>query len=128
MRATAESGAVAGHLQFGHHPDSAVARISNHIADFLLRVIRSAGTHFVQFGKFPALEAEPLVVGKVPVKNVHFHSFHAVQVAANDFDGCEVARRVDQETTPGETRSVINCYSGRPEAFARNVDELQESL
>ena len=62
----------------------------------------------MKFGKFAALRAETLVIGNVPVENVHLHGFHTIQVALEDFDGNEMAARVNQQAAPGETRLILD--------------------
>src|SRR5439155_261969 len=48
-------GAMAGHIEFRHHPNTAIARVGDQVADFILRVIKGVGAQFVKFRKFPAL-------------------------------------------------------------------------
>src|SRR5882672_4537327 len=69
---------------------------------------RGVGARFMEFRKFLALGAEPLVLREVPVENVHLHGFHAVQIAANHFERDEMARGIHHQTAPRETRLVLN--------------------
>ena len=54
--------AVSGHVELWDHADAALTRVGDHIAHFALRVIQPVGSHFVQLGKFLALDAEALVL------------------------------------------------------------------
>src|SRR5205823_123079 len=65
--------AVAGNIKFRDYADAAIPRISNHVADFFLRVIPPVGAQLLQLGKSLAFDAEALIVREVPVKNIHLH-------------------------------------------------------
>src|SRR5579871_3470938 len=52
---------VSRHVEFGYHADAAIARVSDHVANLILRVIVAIGTELVQFWKALALDPESLV-------------------------------------------------------------------
>ena len=85
--------AVAGNVELGHHADAAIVRVGDELANFFLRVEHAVGTGAGQLGKYFALDAEALVVGKMPVQHVHLHRGHAIEIALEHIDGNEVAAR-----------------------------------
>ena len=56
----------------------------------------------VSLGNYLALDAESLIVGKMPVQHVHFHRGHTVKIALEHVDGNEVAADVDHRAAPGK--------------------------
>jgi hypothetical protein len=54
---------VSGHIEFGHHADSSVRRVSDNFPDLFLRVKQPVRTHLVQFGKLFGFNAKSLIFG-----------------------------------------------------------------
>src|SRR5882762_6749059 len=121
-------GAVAGHVEFGDDANAAIAGVGDEVANFVLRVVETVGAQGVELGELFAFGAEALIFGEVPVEDVHFHSFQAVDIALEDIEGDEVAGYVDHEAAPRETRFVLDGDGGGGEAVGGNFDQLQESL
>ena len=120
--------AMAGHIEFRHHANAAIARVGDQVADFILRVIKGVGAQFVKFRKFPALRTKALVLREVPVENVHLHGFHAVEIPANDVERNKMAGGIDHQTTPWETRLVLDRECGYGKSVGRHIHELQKCL
>ena len=55
-------GAVSRHVEFRDHANAALARIRDHVADLVLRVVEAIRAHFMQLGEFLALNAEALIL------------------------------------------------------------------
>ena len=72
---------VARHVELRHDADAAVARVLEDLARFLGRVEVPVRAQAVKPREARALDAEPLVLGQVPVQDVELHRGHAVQVA-----------------------------------------------
>ena len=119
---------MAGHIEFRHQANAAIARVGDQVADFILRVIKGVGAQFVKFRKFPALHTKALVLREVPVENVHLHGFHAVEIPANDVERNKMAGGIDHQTTPWETRLVLDRGCGYGKSVGRHIHELQKCL
>ena len=61
-------------------------------------------TPCLELGEWLALDAESLVVGEMPVEDVHLHGGHAVEIAFERVHWDEVAADVNQEAAPRKTR------------------------
>src|SRR5712672_4578326 len=109
-------GAVAGHVEFGDDSNAAITGVGDEVANFVLSVVEAVGTLRVELGEFFAFGAEALIFGEVPVEDVHFHGFEAVEIALEDIERDEVAGDVDHEAAPGETRLVLDGDGGSGEA------------
>ena len=59
---------MAGNVELGHHANAAIVRIGDEVANLLLRVVAARRTLAVQLREMLALDAEALVVGKMPVQ------------------------------------------------------------
>src|SRR5260370_38703243 len=92
------------------------------------RRVKVIGTHFVQFSKLLALDAGTLIFRAVPVEDVHFYGFHAVEISPYDLEGNEMAGGIDHQTAPGETRLVLNRDRWRGKSIGRNIHELEKRL
>src|SRR6266849_1899107 len=101
-------GAVPGHVELRHHADAAVARVFDDLANFFLRIKNPVGALLVQFGKFPALSAESLIFRKVPVKDIHLHGFHPVQIALYGVERNKMPARVDHQPAPRKARTIFD--------------------
>ena len=121
-------GAVPGHIKLGNHANPAIPGIGDQIVHLVLRVIKTVGTHFLQLGKLLAFHPEALVIGQVPVKDVHLHGSHAVKVAPDHIRRDEVAADINHQASPDETRGVMNRDCRHRKAPGRCLDELQKSL
>jgi hypothetical protein len=119
---------VAGNVELGHHANAAIAGVGDELADFVLRVIHAVGAHAGEPGKFLALDAESLVVGKVPVHDIQLHCCHRVEVALEHLDRDEVAADVEHQASPREARLVFDGDSGNGESGGGGLNQLQESL
>src|SRR5882762_7794121 len=54
--------AVTRHIKLRDHADPTLGSVGNQFTGFRLRVKQSVGTHFMQLGKFLALDTETLVL------------------------------------------------------------------
>ncbi len=82
----------------------------------------------MQLGKFFAFHAKTLIFRKVPVENIHFHGFHAVDIPLQNFHGHEMAARIDHQATPGKARLIVNRYRWSGKSLRRHGHQLQKSL
>ena len=98
--------AVSGNVELGDHADAAIVRVGDEVANFVLRIEHAVGAHARELGKYFALDAESLVIGKMPVQDVQFHCGHRVEVALEHVDGNEVAADVDERCRARE--SAVN--------------------
>src|SRR5687768_11850675 len=79
-------------------------------------------------GKFLALDAESLVLGQMPVKNIEFDGRHCIEIACENLGRLIVAGDIDQQTAPGETRLIVNPDSWQVESLTIAPEQLQKSL
>ena len=103
---------MARHVEFGNHADAAVARVLDQVVDFVLRVVKTVGTQFMELREFFALDAKALIFGEVPVEDVHFHGFEAVDVSFEHIERNEMARGIDHQSAPGKARLIVDCDGG----------------
>src|SRR4051794_22240344 len=96
------------HVEFWNYSNAAVVCIRNHLAYLILRVVEPVRTHFLQFGEALALHAEALVFRKVPVKNIHLHRGHSIEIAFDDGDRHEVSTGVDHQSSPWKSRLIVD--------------------
>jgi hypothetical protein len=75
-----------------------------------------------------ALHAEALVLGEVPVEDVHLHRGHAVEVALQDVDRDEVPAGVDQEAAPAKAGSILDGDDRKSKAARARLDEIEQRL
>ncbi len=75
----------------------------------------------MKFWIFLALGAEALVLREVPVEDVQLHRFHTIDIPANDVEGNEMARGIDHQPSPWETRLVLNRNDGRCKSIGGNI-------
>src|SRR5262249_11902683 len=88
----------------------------------------AVGTQFLKLGEFLALHPEALVVRQMPMKHVHLHRFHTIEVALDDVERDEVAANINHQTAPDETWSVMDAYDRNGKNRGRGFDQLQEGL
>ncbi len=119
---------VAGHIKLRNHAHAAIARIGDHVADLRLRVIQTVGAFLVEARKFLALDAESLVVRKVPVKYVHLHGGEPVNAALDGRDRQEMTRDVQRQSAPPEARLIGDIDRRRSESIGAQSNQLQQSF
>ena len=119
---------VAGHIELRHHADAAIMRVGNEVANLSLRIKHAIGSRLGELGKLLALDAESLVIGKMPVQHVHFYRSHAVNVALKHVERDEVAADVDQQAAPGKARLVLDGDRGGRESSGSDLHELKKRL
>src|ERR1700686_1514766 len=101
-------------------------RIRDEVANLSLRIKHAIGSRLGQLGKFLALDAESLIVGKMPVEDVHFYCGHSVEVAFEHVERNEVAADVDQQPAPGKARLVPDSHRGGCESGWSDLYELKK--
>ena len=69
---------MTGHIELRHNADATGARIADNLPRLFLGVELPVGPHAGQLRKYFALDAEALIVGKVPVEDVQLDGRHAV--------------------------------------------------
>src|SRR5579863_8573219 len=119
---------MARHVEFGNHPNTSVVGIIDDAADFVLRVVEAVGAESLELRKELRFDAEALIVGQVPMEDVEFHGGHAVEVAADDGGGHEVAGNVDEKAPPGEAGMVVDGDAGNSPPVLGVGDELREGF
>src|ERR1700730_1652098 len=119
---------MARKIELRHHPNAPLPRIRNQSANLILRVVKPIRTHLVQFRKLSALHPKALIFRKMPVKYVHLHDFHAINVPAQYFQRNKMSPRIDHQSTPRKARRVLDSYSRRGKSVWRYANELQKSL
>src|SRR5260370_30301331 len=97
---------MARDIEFREHAYAAIMRVGNEVSNLCLSVIQTVGSHFVQLRKAFALDPKALIIGKVPVQNIHLHRGHSVQVALEDVQWNEMAADIDEQAAPGEARLI----------------------
>ena len=115
-------------IELGQHADTAIVRVGNQTTNFVLRVIQTIGTHFVQLRKLLGLDAEALVVGKMQVQNVHLHRCHSIQIALKHIDRNKVAANVNEQSAPGEPRLILYRSCRHSKSIHARFDQLQKGL
>jgi hypothetical protein len=111
--------------QLGHHPNSAGTRVINYLAYLALGVVEAVRTQSLQFWKAEAFDAEALVVGQMPVKDVQLDGCHAVQGAQDDWDRFKMARTVNQQTAPSKAWLIGNGDCGKDVSARLFLDKLK---
>ena len=119
---------MAGNVELREHADATIVRVCQKFADFVLRVEESLGAHFVQLRKLLALDAEALIVGQVPVHDVHLHRRHSIQVALEHVQRNEVTADVDEQAAPGESRLILDRDRRYGKSLPGGFHQLQECL
>ena len=121
-------GAVARQVELGNDANSAVTRIRNQAADFILGIVEAVGAQFVEPWKRFAFHAKALVVRQVPVEDVHFDRFHAVEISTDHIERNEMPDRIDHESAPRKARPILNCQGWDGKSFRRYIDQLEKRL
>src|SRR5260370_40883172 len=108
-------------IEFREDAYGAIMRVGNEVSNLCLSVIQTVGSHFVQLRKAFALDPKALVVGKVPVQNIHLHRRHSVQVALEDVERNEMAADVNEQTAPRQAGLALywadRCGETLPAGF-----------
>ena len=105
--------AVTGYVKLGHDANAAIARVRDDLFDLFLRVVVAVGAELVQLRKLLALDAEALVFREVPVKDVHLHGRHRVEIALEHLHRLEVTRDVDHQPAPWKARPIVDLNAGK---------------
>ena len=126
-------GEVAGHFNFGNDRDVEFLGVGHDIANLVLRIeiravllvgpilavfqigiigIGARSSHGRQFRIFLHFDAPALVVGQVPVEEIHLVISHDAQHLLDFLDREEVAAHVEHETAIGEARRVVDGNAG----------------
>jgi hypothetical protein len=119
---------VAGHVEFRNDANAAILRVGDELPNFRLRVVQAVGAHLLQLRKSLALDAEALVVGQMPVQNVHLHGGHTVEVALEHVQRNEVPAHIDEHAPPGKPRLIFYGDGRHGEAGGRDLDKLKKGL
>ena len=119
---------MARHVELGDHADAAIARVRDHLAHLILRVVLAVGAHLLQLRKALALDAEALVIGKVPVEDVQLHGRHAVERALHVRDGIQWRATSSISPRQGKRGWSSMVTAGTPNPPAVQIDQLQEGL
>src|SRR5260370_36985787 len=119
---------MARDIEFREHAYAAIMRVGNEVSNLCLSVIQTVGSHFVQLRKAFALDPKALVVGKVPVQNIHLHRRHSVQVALEDVERNEMAADVNEQTAPRKEWLVLYCDGRDGESLPGGFHELKQCL
>src|SRR5712692_5516482 len=82
----------------------------------------------MKFWIFSALHAKSLILRKVPVKNVHLHGFHPIDIPADDIEWNEMAGGIDHEAAPRKTRLVLNLKRGCGKTAGGDIHQLEKGL
>src|SRR5260370_26978412 len=114
--------AVAGCVELGNDPDTAIMSIGDEFADFALRVIEAFRSHLMQLGELLALDAETLIVGEMPVQDVHLYRGHAIDVALENVERGKVAADVNEQSAPGKAWLVFDGDGGHGKAGGARLD------
>src|ERR1700745_2871641 len=119
---------MAGRVELCNNADAAIMRIRDEVTDLRLCIVVDFRSHARQFGKHLALDAKPLIVGKVPVQNVHLHRRHAIEIALEHIERNEMPTNIDQQATPGKTRLILDRDGGCGKSTRSDRHQLQKSL
>src|SRR3954452_3462921 len=121
-------GAVSGHIEFRDDTNATIVGIGDEVTNLILRVVKAVGAQLLELGITLTLDAETLVVGQVPVKDVQLHGGHAIEIAVEDLDRQEMAAYIEHQTTPGKARLILNGERRDGESLGGHFHELQECL
>ena len=117
-----------GDVELRHDPDAAVGGIFDDVTDLGLRVIHAVRAELVEAGEDFGLHAEPLVLGEMPMEDVHLQGGHAVQVPLDDLDGMEMTPGIDEQAPPGETGPVDDLDAGDVIPRLVRAEQLKEGF
>ena len=104
---------MTGHIDFRHYRYAAVSGIRNDFADFLLGII-SAITAFPPCAcyrkpRIPLyLDPPALIIGKMPVKDIHLVQLHHIDIPFHFGDAEEMAADIKMHSPVAEPRIIRN--------------------
>src|SRR5690349_20064490 len=99
---------MARHIELGHHADTPIARVSDNFPHFLLGVIEAAGFLRLQERVPLTFDVESLVIRKSPMEHIELDRLHAVEIALDYRETNETMTSIDEQTAPGEARSILD--------------------
>ena len=121
---------VSGHIDLGDDGDMTLGSIADNLTGLSLGVETTVGDVVVKVGigaddgartlrtnlrklrPFLNLDAPTLIVGEMPVENVHIMERQQVNELLHEVDGPEMAGAVEMHPSPGESRGVGD-FDGR---------------
>ncbi len=121
-------GAVARHLKLRHDPNTACAGIADNLGGVLLGVEETIRSHGCELWEELALDAEALVLGKVPVEDIELDCGHAVERAFEHIHRFEVAPAVDHQASPWEAWRIADGDERQLVFAARGSHQLHKCL
>ena len=129
---------MARELDFGNDRDEAPRGVIDHLADLLLRIEAAVGglvvtarlvvlaagiladerpfahrPHAREFGVFADLDPPPLVVGQVPVEDIHLVHGHQIERALDLIDRKEMACHIEHQPAVSQRRAVVDPDRGQ---------------
>ena len=113
------------HVELRNDADPPVGCISDNVANLFLGVVKPVRPHRLQLGEALALNSEPLVIGEMPVEDIHLHRSQTVNVALDDLDRLPMAGDVDHQSPPRKARLVPDADERQKIAMLICRDELQ---
>ena len=87
--------AVTRYVKLRHDANAAIACVRDDFFHLFLRVVVAVGSELVQLRKLFTFDAEALVFAEVPVKDVHLHGSHPIEVALENVHRLKMTRDVD---------------------------------
>ena len=67
----------------------------------------------MELRKLLTLDTESLILSQMPVKNIQLDRRHRIEIALENLRRLIVTGDIDQQTTPGKTRLIINLDAGK---------------
>lgn len=120
--------AVARHLKLRHDANTACASIADNLGDILLGVVEAIRPHDGELREELAIDAEALVLGKMPVEDVELDCGHAVERTFEHIHRFEVASAVNHEAPPWEAWRIADGDSGQFVFAPRGLHQLHKRL
>ncbi|MEZ5072665.1 MAG: hypothetical protein R2751_17330 [Bacteroidales bacterium] len=121
-------GGMPRQIELGHHPDAPVGGKFHHLADVAPGIIETVRTHLMQTGKAFRFDPEALVIGEVPVEDVHFYGGHGFQIAQDHVLGDPMTAGIDHESPPGIAGLVEVLAAGQDPLSVLRVDQLGQGF
>jgi hypothetical protein len=78
------------------------------VPNLILRVVVPVGAELLKFGESLTLYPKPLIIRKMPVKDIELHRRHRIQIAFDHFDRHPVPRNVEHQPTPLESGTIFD--------------------
>src|SRR6185369_13916597 len=86
---------VSGHVELRQYAHAAIGSVGDDVARFVLRVEEAIRAHAGEAWEDFALDAESLVIGEVPVEDVHLGNGDGVDLVFENVDGLKMPRDID---------------------------------